>query len=191
MLMTAAPRSGTTGRPARRERRRPGWVTLPLALGAVALTAACGPSYGGASAAASSGSMPATAGTGAVVATAATGLGTIVVDGRGRTVYEFANDTGSRSTCDGECASDWPPVPAPATLPANLPGVSGRLGSTMRADGGRQLTVAGHPVYTFSGDSASGQTHGNGITLNGGRWTAVTPAGSPVGTGSSSASTGY
>jgi predicted lipoprotein with Yx(FWY)xxD motif len=190
MQITAAPRSRTTDRPARRERRRAGWVTVPLALGAVALTAACGPSYGGASTAASSGSM-APAGTGAVVATAATGLGTIVVDGRGRTVYEFANDTGSRSTCNGECASDWPPVPAPASLPANLPGVSGRLGSTMRADGGRQLTVAGHPVYTFSGDAAAGQTNGNGITLNGGRWTAVTPAGAPVGTGSSSSSTGY
>ena len=186
MQITATRRSGTTDRPDRRGRRRAGWVTVPLALGAVALTAACGPSYGGASTAASSGSM---AGTGAVVATATTGLGTIVVDGRGRTVYEFANDTGTRSTCDGECATDWPPVPAPATVPANLPGVSGRLGSTMRADGGRQLTVAGHPVYTFSGDSAPGQTHGNGITLNGGLWTAVTPAGSAVGAGSTSTST--
>jgi predicted lipoprotein with Yx(FWY)xxD motif len=158
----------------------------------VALTAACGgPTYGGSTSAASSASLPAAAGTGAVVATATTGLGTILVDGRGRTVYEFANDKVNRSTCDGECAADWPPVTTPGSMPANLAGVSGRLGSTMRADGSRQLTVAGHPVYTFSGDSAPGQTHGNGITLNGGRWTAVTPAGSPVGTSSSSTSTGY
>jgi predicted lipoprotein with Yx(FWY)xxD motif len=131
------------------------------------------------------------AGTGAVVATAATGLGTVLVDSRGLTVYEFANDMGSRSTCDGECAVDWPPVAAPDTLPASLPGVSGRLGSTTRGDGGKQLTVAGHPVYTFSGDGKPGQTNGNGITLNGGRWTAVSPAGSPPVKGSSTATSAY
>jgi predicted lipoprotein with Yx(FWY)xxD motif len=49
---------------------------------------------------------------------------------------------------------------APATLPASEPGVTGKLGSTTRSDGARQLTVAGHPVYTFTGDSAPGQTNG-------------------------------
>ncbi|HEV7626309.1 MAG TPA: hypothetical protein VGO89_07420, partial [Streptomyces sp.] len=38
---------------------------------------------------------------------------------------------------------------------------------------------AGHPLYTFSGDSAPGQTKGQGINLNGGVWTVVTPAGAP------------
>jgi predicted lipoprotein with Yx(FWY)xxD motif len=70
-------------------------------------------------------------------------------------------------------------------------GVTGELGSTTRSDGSKQLTVAGHPVYTYEGDSAPGQTHGNGITLNGGRWSAVSSSGSPVSTTSSSSSTGY
>jgi predicted lipoprotein with Yx(FWY)xxD motif len=126
-----------------------------------------------------------------VVATAATGIGTILVDGRGRTVYDFANDTGSTSTCDGGCAAEWPPVAAPDPLPASLPGVSGRLGSTTRGDGSRQLTVAGHPVYTFAGDGAPGQTNGNGITLDGGLWTAVAPAGSPLAMGASSGASTY
>jgi len=188
MQITATPGAESTARSRRLRRRRGLWATVPVAMGVVALTAACGPSYGGTSTAASAGSLP--AGSGAVVGTAATGLGTVLVDGRGRTVYDFANDTGSRSTCDAECAMDWPPVAAPAILPDRLPGVSARLGTTTRADGSRQLTVAGHPVYTFSGDSGPGQTNGNGITLNGGRWNAVSPAGSPV-TAASSTSTGY
>jgi predicted lipoprotein with Yx(FWY)xxD motif len=170
----------------RRRTERP-WVAVPLTFAAAALLAACGgPSYGGGSAASSS--VPAPAATGALVATAATGLGTVLVDGNGRTVYDFANDTGTMSTCTGGCAANWHPVVAPDTLPASLPGVTGSLGETTRTDGTEQLTVAGHPVYTFQGDSAPGQTNGNGVTLDGGLWTAVSPAGSSVtgNTGSSS-----
>jgi hypothetical protein len=83
------------------------------------------------------------------------------------------------------------PVAAPDTLPTSLPGVPAELGSTKRDDGTQQLTVAGHPVYTFEGDSKPGQTNGNGITLNGGLWTAVSPNGSPVAASSSSGMTGY
>jgi predicted lipoprotein with Yx(FWY)xxD motif len=100
--------------------------------------------------------------------------------GKARTVYDFANDTTAVSTCTGACAADWPFVPAPSPLPASLPGVTGKLGASTRPDGGRQLTVAGHPVYTFAGDSAPGDTHGQGQTLNGGLWTVVSPAGAPL-----------
>jgi predicted lipoprotein with Yx(FWY)xxD motif len=91
-----------------------------------------------------------------------------------------ANDRNSASTCSAACAANWLFVPAPAPLPASLPGVTGRLGTTTRPDGGHQLTVAGHPVYTFVGDSAPGQTNGQGITLNGGLWTVASAAGAPV-----------
>ena len=43
-----------------------------------------------------------------------------------------------------------------------------------------QLTVAGHPVYTFRGDTAPRQTNGQGKVLNGGLWTVVSPAGVPL-----------
>jgi predicted lipoprotein with Yx(FWY)xxD motif len=117
--------------------------------------------------------------TGDPVSAQSTSLGTILVDGQGRTVYVFANDKANKSSCDGACATDWPPVTAPSKLPASLPGVKGALGMTTRSDGSRQLTVAGHPVYRFSGDSAPGQTKGQGLTLNGGRWTVVLPTGAP------------
>jgi predicted lipoprotein with Yx(FWY)xxD motif len=171
-------------------RRRRAWVAAPIAMGALALAAACQP-YAGTSNAASSAAPPAG---GAVIASASTGLGMILVDAQGRTIDDFANDTGSRSTCNGECAHDWMPVAAPAAVPASVSGVPAELGSTKRDDGTQQLTVAGHPVYTFEGDSAPGQTNGNGINLNGGLWTAVSPDGSPLtadGSSAGSSSSGY
>ena len=170
----------------RRPIRRRTWVAVPMAMGALALTAACNPYTSPSTTGAS-----APAATGALIAPASTDLGMVLVNGQGRTVYDFANDTGHTSTCNGECAHDWMPVAAPDTLPASLPGVPADLGSTQRSDGTQQLTVAGHPVYTFEGDSKPGQTNGNGITLNGGLWTAVSPNGSPLASSSSSGTTGY
>lgn len=148
-------------------------VLLSLATAGIALTGACSSSGG----TGSSGAAPLA--TGDPVAAKSNSLGMSLVDGRGRTVYVFANDSANVSRCDGACAADWPPVPAPSPLPASLPGIKGALGTTARSDGSHQLTVAGHPVYTFSGDSAAGQTNGQGITLNGGLWTVVLPSGAP------------
>jgi predicted lipoprotein with Yx(FWY)xxD motif len=159
-------------------------VLLTLAAG-VALSSACSSSGG------SSGSGPTPQATGEAISAQSTSLGKILVDGRGRTVYVFANDKTNVSTCDGACAADWPPVPAPSPLPASPPGVPGALGTTARSDGTSQLTVAGHPLYTFSGDSAAGQTKGQGITLNGGLWTVVSPAGTPDKNAASTGIPGY
>ena len=146
-----------------------------LAVAAAGLALAACSSSGGSPAS----SAPVPPSTGDAVSAQPTSLGTILVNGQGRTVYVFANDKTTASTCNGACAADWPPVTAPSPLPTSVPGVSGALGSTTRSDGSHQLTVAGHPVYTFSGDSAAGQTNGQGITLNGGLWTVVSPAGAP------------
>ena len=67
-----------------------------------------------------------------------------------------------------------------------------KLGTTMRDDGTTQVTYAGHPVYLYSGDSAAGDTNGQGI---GGVWFAVTADGVPAaaggGTSTSSSGGGY
>jgi predicted lipoprotein with Yx(FWY)xxD motif len=152
-------------------RRSP--VRLTLAAAIVAITSACSSSGGSDH----SGAVPSA--TGKAISAQSTSLGTVLVDGHGRTVYVFANDKTNKSTCNGACAGDWPPVAAPSPLPASGPGVSGAIGATTRSDGKRQLTVGGHPLYTFSGDSAAGQTNGQGLTLNGGLWTVVSPAGAP------------
>src|SRR6478735_12114435 len=106
-------------------------VLLTVAAASVALSSACGSSDG------SSGSGPTPPATGEAVSAQSTSLGTILVDGRGRTVYVFANDKTTVSTCDGACAADWPPVPAPSPLPASPPGVQGTLDTAARSDGTR------------------------------------------------------
>ena len=160
-----------------RRRGRHVAVVGVAAAGLAVVAAGCSNGSGSSSGAAPAAPTP-TAST-ATVSAQPTSLGTIVVNSQGRTVYVFANDKTSASTCTGGCAANWPFVPAPASLPASLPGVTGKLGTTVRTGGARQLTVAGHPVYTFAGDSAPGQTNGQGKVLDGGLWTVVSPAGAP------------
>jgi hypothetical protein len=93
--------------------RRERGVGISLAAAALALTAAgCSSGSGGSAASAR---VPRA--TGDAVSAQPTSLGTILVDGKGRTVYDFANDKTSASTCtDAACAANWPFVPAPASL---------------------------------------------------------------------------
>jgi predicted lipoprotein with Yx(FWY)xxD motif len=98
----------------------------------------------------------------------------VVANSRGFTLYSFAPDTSTKSVCNGSCAAYWPPVKGPVTAG---PGVTGRLGTIKRSDGSTQATYDGHPLYTYVGDSAPGQAHGNALNLNGGLWREVTIAG--------------
>ena len=167
-------------------RRKPGTIgrrgrrvgVVGVAAVALALVAA-GCSNGSGSSSGSAPAAPTPTASSATVSAQPTSLGTIIVNSQGRTVYVFANDKTSASTCTGACAANWPFVPAPASLPVSLPGVTGKLGTTIRVGSARQLTVAGHPVYTFAGDSAPGQANGQGKVLDGGLWTVVSPTGAP------------
>ena len=98
----------------------------------------------------------------------------VLANARGLTLYWFAPDTPAKSVCNGSCAVYWPPVKGPVTAG---PGVTGRLGTIKRSDGSTQATYDGHPLYTYVGDSAPGQAHGNNLNLNGGLWHEVTTAG--------------
>jgi predicted lipoprotein with Yx(FWY)xxD motif len=102
------------------------------------------------------------------------GAVTVLADASGRTLYWFAPDTATRSACYGSCAAYWPPVKGPAT-PG--PGVTGKLSVLTRTGGSLQAAYDGHPLYTYVGDSAPGQAHGNGLNLNGGLWHEVTTSG--------------
>ena len=114
-------------------------------------------------------------------------LGKILADGRGRTVYLFQRDTSTRSTCTGECATQWPPVRDAGRVLGGTGTMAAKLGTTPRSDGVRQVTYNGHPVYLFIGDRQAGDTNGQGINAFGGGWFAVDPAGNQVsGTGSGS-----
>jgi predicted lipoprotein with Yx(FWY)xxD motif len=114
---------------------------------------------------------------GAVVALGKTALGGVLVDARGRTLYLFEKDKHGKSACYGACAAYWPPLLSSAK-PRPGPGVrASLLGVTKRADGKRQVTYAGHPLYAFIGDKKAHQTTGEGLTDFGAAWDAVAPNG--------------
>lgn len=108
------------------------------------------------------------------------GLGTVLVDSEGLTVYEFAKDEGTTSSCYGACAESWPPVITTGKSSAGEGAMSSQLGTAKRKDGGMQVTYAGHPLYTFVGDSAPGEANGNESTAFGGKWSAMDEAGEAV-----------
>jgi predicted lipoprotein with Yx(FWY)xxD motif len=148
---------------------------------AFALTA-CGSGSGSGSGSGPSAAPPAASSSAAPAATGEVPvahdptLGSIIVDAKGLTLYRFDMDTAkpSASNCSGECAAAWPPSVAPAAS-STVKGIDSKLvGSITRADGSKQLTVAGWPLYTYSSDSKPGDVNGQGVQ---GTWFAVTPAG--------------
>jgi predicted lipoprotein with Yx(FWY)xxD motif len=124
------------------------------------------------------------------IGTVSASIGTVLTDSAGKTLYRFALDSPGKSACTGSCLQYWPIVAAPATLPSSVAGVSAALGSITRADGTKQLTVAGYPMYTYVGDKDAGTTAGQGLNLSGGLWWAVSPDGVQVTMAPSSPDTG-
>ena len=111
------------------------------------------------------------------------GLGAVLVDGYGLTLYVFVPaHRGGRSTCNGYCASQWPPVTLPTgvTTPVLGPGAEAGLLGTTRRDHAVQVTYNGWPLYRWIGDTASGQSTGEGIRDSGGLWYVINEAGQPV-----------
>ena len=111
-------------------------------------------------------------------------LGMILTNADGLTLYLFEQDTGSTSTCTGSCASTWPALTA-SGKPTAGQGVNETLLDT---NGDGQVTYAGHPLYTYSGDSAPGDTNGEGI---GDIWFAVSTAGDKVEASTGGGGPGY
>ena len=110
------------------------------------------------------------------------GLGTILVNGAGHTLYTFAPDKASRVTCIGGCAAVWPPTYLPTRGRAvGTGGVKASLLSYLHAqNGGRVVTYAGWPLYTYVADTTPGSAAGQGVNLNGGYWWVITTSGTVV-----------
>jgi predicted lipoprotein with Yx(FWY)xxD motif len=123
---------------------------------------------------------PTRAGTGGSVQLRKTALGPVLVDARGRTLYLFEKDRTGTSECDSNCAKFWPPLVTRTTPHAGKGVHQSTLGVTRRHDGRRQVTYAGHPLYTFFGDRKAGQTTGEGLTDFGASWDAVAANGRSV-----------
>jgi predicted lipoprotein with Yx(FWY)xxD motif len=122
----------------------------------------------------SAGSIASPASPGQVLGVAKINGVPVLTSAKGFTLYWFAPDTATKSNCNGSCAQYWPPVTG---TPSARPGVAGKLGTTGRSDGSSQATYNGHPLYTYIGDTAPDQAHGNNLNLNGGVWHEVTVSG--------------
>ncbi len=181
----------------------PTWsgVRLGAALAApVFLLAACGGSGGSTTSGGSGGYGSGAGATGssassgsATVETHSGAMGTYLTDGAGHALYLFAADHGGRSACSGACAAAWPPLKTTGPPKAAGGAKAGKLATTSRPDGSKQVTYGGHPLYTFTGDTAAGDTNGEGSSAFGAKWWLVTPNGTALtksGAGASSPSGG-
>jgi predicted lipoprotein with Yx(FWY)xxD motif len=91
-----------------------------------------------------------------------TAIGYVLAEANGKVVYTYGKDTkGGSPACSGSCAAIWPPVTGQpqASQADKLPGT---LGTVSDANGAKQVTYNGLPLYTFKG-SKPFVTTGNGV----------------------------
>jgi predicted lipoprotein with Yx(FWY)xxD motif len=94
----------------------------------------------------------------------------VAVDQTGKAVYELLPETTTKLLCTKICLKFWPPVTVAsgADLSAAT-GIKGKLG-TFKRGSELQVTLNGHPLYTFSLDKKKGTAKGDGIMNFGGTW---------------------
>jgi predicted lipoprotein with Yx(FWY)xxD motif len=100
-------------------------------------------------------------------------LGTFLTTAEGRTLYYFTPEHDSQIACIGACVQTWIPYKSPSGLLTTNVTLPGTLTTIPRPDSGRQVTYSDWPLYTFSGDTAAGDTNGQGIL---GQWFVATTA---------------
>jgi predicted lipoprotein with Yx(FWY)xxD motif len=171
-------------------------MAVAAALGSALIAAGCGGSsstnttggdntsgglYGGQSSAPSA-TTQATTGA-AMVSVRSTSLGDILVDAKGMTLYLFEKDTGTTSTCSGQCATFWPPLTTKGAPKAGSGADADKLSTSKRSDGTTQVTYNGHPLYYYAPDQKPGDTTGQGLNVFGATWYVLSPAGEAITSG--------
>ena len=106
----------------------------------------------------------------------------IVVDGRGATVYELGGESLAHLTCYNKtCFNIWIPVKvaSSSTKLTTTARVPGKLSVFRRVKGGfYQAMLDKHPLYYYDGDKGQkGSAKGQGIVSFGGRWHVVPASG--------------
>jgi predicted lipoprotein with Yx(FWY)xxD motif len=99
----------------------------------------------------------------------------IVLSSGGRAVYTLSGDSGRHPKCTqaNSCFQFWPPVKvSSAKKLSGAHGVKGKLG-VLHRNGFMQVTLSGHPLYTYSGDSRRAVATGEGIQGFHGTWHVV------------------
>lgn len=105
-----------------------------------------------------------------------TRLGSILVSSSGQTLYEFTRDRADKSSCVTirGCSAIWP------SLKSRRPTAGSGVKSSLLGTSTGQVTYAGHPLYTYTGDHGAGETAYVGAKTFGGTWYAVNASGGAV-----------
>ena len=156
-----------------------GWAAAAGLGSLVLLLTACGGSSGSSSTSTSTTTAQATAPAGqpssavglpqkgsVVLVVQHSALGYVLAAANGQVLYAYDKDTKNGApTCTGSCAAIWPPLTGHPVASAADTGL-GTLGTVSDANGAKQITYNGMPLYTFKGAKAL-SVKGNGV---GGVW---------------------
>jgi predicted lipoprotein with Yx(FWY)xxD motif len=101
--------------------------------------------------------------------------GKILTDANGMTLYYFLKDTphAMTSACTGACIALWPAFHA-ETVQVSSPLLASNFADFTRADGTKQTTFMGWPLYYYAPDAAPGDTKGHGFNN---LWYVINPDG--------------
>ena len=86
----------------------------------------------------------------------------VLVGPNGMTLYTFDKDSAGKSACNGQCATNWPPLMA-----ADSDKDAGDYSVVTRDDGKKQWAMKGKPLYYWAKDTKAGDKTGDGV---GGNW---------------------
>lgn len=109
-------------------------------------------------------------------------LGSIIVNGKGLTLYHVSSERGGKLTCTGNCVYFWFPVIVTSKTKIVVgKGLSkARIGTIKRPNGALQLTYNKLPLYRYYLDRKPGQLKGQGVKDPAGTWYAVAASGRVV-----------
>ena len=109
---------------------------------------------------------------GTLVKVGSSNLGHVLVDTHGKTLYIWAHDKGAKSTCNGDCATNWPPfvVDEGEAATAGEGVTASKISMITRDDGTQQVAYDGWPLYYFAADSAAPErTRSTAASISGAR----------------------
>ena len=82
----------------------------------------------------------------------------ILVDIKGRGLYNYGGDEPGKSNCSGQCILLWPPIVADAGAKPK-----GDFTLVVRDDGQKQWAWKGRPLYRWVSDKKRGDAGGDGV----------------------------
>jgi predicted lipoprotein with Yx(FWY)xxD motif len=114
----------------------------------------------------------------------------VATNSKGFVIYTLSGDSKQHPKCrqNNGCLGFWPPVTASSAKKlSKASALKGRLGIWKR-NGFNQVTLNGHPLYTFSMDSKRNAAGGEGIATFKGVWHVVKSSRQSSGSGTSPSS---